>query len=451
MGGKKKSRPKKKRTKLQEAAAKRHANFKRIAKETGKRVQTFGGTKKNYTKSEARAIEKAGLSFSKVTGGAKNPLNRAPTNQGVKTGEMKKEFDTPLSKIDYSAFEGAMKGNPFAPGAPTGPSFSDSLRMSGSRGARFNEAGRNDLTTDKNVASSFAAGSGLFGNDIDVGDGVFRTKDQIIKMRDNPQNYDLEPGSRLFKQIQEAGKGLVSAPNTSGTLIAAADPTQLTGLGSTPSSPYTSTTGLDSVIRQGLGMDTTSGGLNIGGNFRLSAAESDRLGRVFSSTPSNKMLSEGGDLRFSDMFDADTLGATITKGINTFKNKIPVINMLPDLKINSVAEEAQRRYLGYNPNFPSNVLKQNRSRGSRLVGAQGVRQLPISQTSQAAAVPPIIPQASGSGTNLQNLQNIQNQAYNQQMSIYGSPNYTARLQSIQNIRPLSQRQIFNRDYFSQFV
>lgn len=66
------------------------------------------------------------------------------------------------------------------------------------------------VNDDMMISSAFSAGSGLFGDDIDVGDGVFRTKDQIIKMRDNPQNFNLDPGSRLFKQIQEAGKGLVN-------------------------------------------------------------------------------------------------------------------------------------------------------------------------------------------------------------------------------------------------
>ncbi len=50
-----------------------------------------------------------------------------------------------------------------------------------------------------------------------------------------------------------------------------------------------------------------------------------------------------------------------------------------------------------------------------------------------------------------NLQDIQQQAYNQQMSIYGTPNYTAQFQPTQRIRPLRRRQYFNRDYFTQFA
>ena len=63
--GKRKSKPKKKKTKVQQAAAKRHATFKKT------RVQTFGGTRKasSYTKKELGRIDAAGLSRSAVTGG----------------------------------------------------------------------------------------------------------------------------------------------------------------------------------------------------------------------------------------------------------------------------------------------------------------------------------------------------------------------------------------------
>jgi hypothetical protein len=52
---------------------------------------------------------------------------------------------------------------------------------------------------------------------------------------------------------------------------------------------------------------------------------------------------------------------------------------------------------------------------------------------------------------LPNLQDMQQQAYNQQMSIYGAPNYMAQFQPVQRVRPLRRRQYFNRDYFTQFA
>ena len=68
--------------KIRDAARVRHENFKK----TG--VQTFGGTRRNYSTREAEKIRDAGLNFSKVTGGAKNPLARAPINPNIKVGEL---------------------------------------------------------------------------------------------------------------------------------------------------------------------------------------------------------------------------------------------------------------------------------------------------------------------------------------------------------------------------
>ena len=74
--------PKSNMDKIRDAARARHENFKK----TG--VQTFGGTRRNYSTREAEKIRDAGLNFSKVTGGAKNPLARAPINPNIKVGEL---------------------------------------------------------------------------------------------------------------------------------------------------------------------------------------------------------------------------------------------------------------------------------------------------------------------------------------------------------------------------
>ena len=239
-------------------------------------------------------------------------------------------------------------------------------------------------------------------------------------MRDNPQNFNLEPGSRLFKQVQEAGKGLVSTPNTSGTLISAADPTQLTGLGSTPSSPYTSTTGLDSVIRQGLGMDATSGGLNIGSsNVGLDQETSNRIGRALRAGPSDYNMVDGGDVRFRDVLQADNAGNTITRNINKFKNAIPILNMLPDMPLDSMARADSRAYLGYNPNLPSNVLKQRGGlQGTGAAGSSSRRPLATAITQSLPQQQQVRPSTSTTattqaGVDPNRLLQIQQQAYQQ--------------------------------------
>ena len=139
--------------KMRDKAKERHKNFKKT------RVQTHGGTRKKYSKREAEKIGRLGKvgnetssqAFNRITGGAKDPRDRAPDNQGVRFGkvlEPVQEFSDSLD-LDYSAFEGMP--NAFD-AKDTGPTFSDSLRMSQMSGARFNEAGRNDLGGNKDLS-----------------------------------------------------------------------------------------------------------------------------------------------------------------------------------------------------------------------------------------------------------------------------------------------------------
>ena len=452
-GGKK---TKKKKTKAQQAAAKRHANFKKT------RVQTFGGTKKRYTKAEARKIEKAGLNFSKVTGGAANPLNRAPSTEGVKAGDLMQPVEDFSKKLglDYSAFAAPQVNYDFNKRAPSDISFSDAIRATG--GARFNEAGRNELGGgNKDVAS--LGGYGLhraiqgkthynpdgslkrrttesFIDSMDMNDADFEKKYKINKEQfNNLQSMGVGDGTltathdnRLFKSVPATGpagdrpasdaykEGMLqknltpSSPgNIYGIKLAAAGDLSGLGIGAPKATGYTPTIG---GLAESLGLDpktgqevgTSAGGLNVGGDYGLS------IGNMFSAPTNNRMLSEGGDLRMSDMFEADTQGAKIAKGINFVKNKIPLVNMLPDMKINSVAEEAQRRYLGYNPNLPASALARMDKKGG------GGTRLPLTPTVAQEVAPQYQPVPSASttpttqtGVDPNRLLQIQQQAYAQ--------------------------------------
>ena len=442
----------KKKTAVQQAAAKRHANFKK----TG--VQTFGGTKKKYSKKEAEKIEKAGLSFSKVTGGAANPLNRAPTNEGVEAGDLMQPVkDFAESLPDYSQFAAPQVNYDFNKRPPSDISFGDAVRS----GARFNQAGTGGPSYATDTAS--LGGYGLFkgiqqkthydsegklikpttesfmDNEY-MNDADFEKKYKINKEQyRNLQGMGAGDGTltathdnRLFKSVPATGpaadtpasdaykEGMLqknltpSSPgNIYGIKLAAAGDLSGLGIGAPKATGYTPTIG---GLAESLGLDpktgqevgTSAGGLNIGGDYGLS------IGNMFNAPTNNRMLSEGGTLQMSDMFQADTQGANIAKGINFVKNKIPLVNMLPDMKINSVAEEAQRRYLGYNPNLPASALARMDKKGG------GGTRLPLTPTVAQEVAPQYQPVPSASttpttqtGVDPNRLLQIQQQAYAQ--------------------------------------
>lgn len=437
MGGKRKSRPKKKKTAVQKAAAKRHANFKKT------RVQTFGGTRKSYSVKEANKIDKAlgKGSFARVTKGAADPRNRAPSTSGVKVGPMKEEFTTPLSGMSYSQFEGAMKSNPFAPGADRGVSFTDAVRATRGGGlgisrpstGGFGGTINRRFETPKDYIPKDVATLGGFGINKKIQDKTHYTEDGRLKKKTVESFYDrqfmddadFENKYKINKEQHDNLLGQTSGNN----MIAAAG--GLTGLGATPVGPIggvksPESFGYPSQEAVDRATGTTTGGLNFG----LSKQESDRLGRVFRDGPSPRMLSQGGDLRFSDMFEADTQGNKMAKGINFVKNLIPVVNRLPDMKINTVAEEAQRQYLGFNPNLPANVLQQQdrrRPNNNRTVyGTQSLYEdQPYYQPVQNAPATTPIQQ---SGVDPNRLLQIQQQAYAQAFNpmVVGGYNPTFR-------------------------
>ena len=419
MGGGKKNKSKKTKTKVQEAATKRHENFKKTVKETGKRVQTFGGTKTKYTKAEARALEKAhggAAGFARVTGGAANPLNRSPSTQGVKVGPMKEEFTKPLSGMSYSQFEGAMKSNPFASSADRGVSFSDAMKATrgGGLGISRTSTGGGRFETPKDVATIPGFSINKQYQDKSHYDEEGNLKKSTSESRlDRFLLSDPEFEKKYNMTVDEHDR-LGGLPQTSGGDMIAAAGGGLTGLGATPVPSYfgiKSPESFGAPSQEAVARGTTTGGLNFG----LSAEESDRLGRVFRDGPSPRMLSQGGDLRFSDMFEADTQGNKMSKGINFVKNLIPVVNRLPDMKINTVAEEAQRRYLGYNPNLPAGALarmdRRSPNNNRTVYGTQSLfEDQPYYQPVQNA---PATAPVQQSGVDPNRLLQIQQQAYAQ--------------------------------------
>ena len=118
-------------------------------------------------------------------------------------------------------------------------------------------------------------------------------------MRDNPQNFNLEPGSRLFKQIQEAGKGLVTAPG--GDKVATAG--GIGGLGISPAATAPSyfsikspeSFGAPSQADVDAAAGITAGGLNIGGSgFTPSSPSGGSNARALKPTGNPDVMSPDG-------------------------------------------------------------------------------------------------------------------------------------------------------------
>ncbi len=245
-GGKKsKSKKSKTKTKAQKMAVANKAKYGGTAK--------AAAANKAANKAKAKAKHTASQAAKKTSPSKGGSISKGTTGIGpVKSGAT---YSKAVSK---------------ATNAPTKKTSGVGPVASGKQYASMLKASPPKLKDGTKVASAFSAGSGLFGDDIDVGDGVFRTKDQIIKMRDNPQNFNLEPGSRLFKQIQEAGKGLVTAPG--GDKIAATG--DMSGLGISPTTTTPSyfsikspeTFGAPSQADVDAAAGITAGGLNIGGS-----------------------------------------------------------------------------------------------------------------------------------------------------------------------------------------
>ena len=421
MGGGKKNKTKKKKTKVQEAAAKRHETFKKIAKETGKRVQTYGGTRKNYSKSEARAIEKAmgPGSFSKVTKGAKNPLKRAPYSD-VKAGPLMpavKDFNESLGN-DYSKYAAPNINYNYSERPKSDISFGDAVRA----GARFNAPGRSDLTGGRNVAMLPGDNMGsIIGTGAALGFGL-----SLPGMVKNA----IDAGGKLKENIEKKLNPEDVSSTGIGDMSNLVSSTNLSGLGMTPKTSSYDPGSTAFALRTGdfdpasyekfKASQETAGGLNIGSSaFGLDSETSDRIGRALRAGPSDYNMVDGGDVTFRDVLQADNMGNAITRNINKFKSAIPILNMLPDMPLDSMARADSRAYLGYNPNLPTSVIKQRggiQGTGGR-VNSKGVTRFPtVIEQILPEAVP--VPSASTTpatqtGVDPNRLLQIQQQAYAQ--------------------------------------
>ena len=126
MGGKKGNKSKKSKTKtaVQKAAEARHAKFKQT------KVQTFGGKRTKFSKSEESRIKKAGYGVDGYSKAAPNKASGYSGTSGVSVGSKIKNPNPKVSGVGPVI---------------SGSEYADMLKASP---PRFNELGRNEVNQD---------------------------------------------------------------------------------------------------------------------------------------------------------------------------------------------------------------------------------------------------------------------------------------------------------------
>lgn len=464
MGGKKSNKSKKSKTKAQKAAAARHAKFKQT------RVQTFGGKRKSFSKSEETRIKKAGYSVAGYSSAAPNKASGYSGTTGVSVGSKIKNPNPKITGVgpvaDGSEYANMLKANP----------------------PRFQEAGRNEV--NQNIATNYNdLGSGLqniLQNQYKAFDKQGLGEKELKRLQNMYPGFTpragitdgtktaMLPGDNMgsifgvgaalgtgfalpsiIKNAKEAGEVLkqnierkLNPEDVSSTgigdmsnLVAS---TNLSGLGMTPKT----TTGYDPgstayALRTGdfdpasyekfKASQQTAGGLNIGG---LSAEESNRLGRVVTSEQqADNYRSTLNPNSFKGLSDGETFGSgpvasgeDYARGLNvspygsventmrSVVGKIPGINMLPGVNTRLLTDKeiADKRISAQKQLAYRNEMAKIRG------GASGGNRLPVTPTVIEEIIPEALPVPSASttpttqtGVDPNRLLQIQQQAYAQ--------------------------------------
>jgi len=123
MGGKKGKKKSKKKTKVQKAAAARHAKFKQT------KVQTFGGKKKNFSKSEETRIKKAGYKVEGYSQAAPNKASGYSGTTGVSVGSTIKNPNPKPEAKKTSGVGPVADGAKYAAAIQATPKFKEATKV----------------------------------------------------------------------------------------------------------------------------------------------------------------------------------------------------------------------------------------------------------------------------------------------------------------------------------
>ena len=463
MGGKKGNKSKKSKTKtaVQKAAEARHAKFKQT------KVQTFGGKRTKFSKSEESRIKKAGYGVDGYSKAAPNKASGYSGTSGVSVGSKIKNPNPKVSGVGPVI---------------SGSEYADMLKASP---PRFNELGRNEVNQDLafinfNKIKESPANTPL-------GDGMI--KDSLNQMQKNlKQKYDtmrdsgimsdqeynkqmkrllgdqfkdqssLNTGTltathdnRLFKSVPATGpagdqpasdfykKGILQKNILPGTLrnplgipLASTAPISTLGIQTAASG---SEVGFDrdsfNRALEGNYDPDSAGGLNIGGGegsgSRSRVLTSEQLGDAYKSTlnpDSFKGLSDGETFGSGPVASGEDYArglnvspyGSVENTMRSVVGKIPLVNRIPGVNTRLLTDKeiADKRISA------QNQLAYRKEMAKFRGGASGGNRLPVTPTVIEEILPEALPVPSASttpttqtGVDPNRLLQIQQQAYAQ--------------------------------------
>jgi hypothetical protein len=479
MGGKRsnRSRSKKSRTRtaVQKAAAARHAKFKQT------RVQTFGGKKTSFSKKEEARIKKAGYSVAGYSKAAPNKASGYSGTSGVSVGSKIKNPNPKTTGIGpvksgdtYAKSLSTATNQPTKKTTGIGP-YADGAKYAAALKAsppRFQEAGRNEV--NQNIATNYNdLGSGLqniLQNQYKAFDKQGLGEKELKRLQNMYPGFTPRAGitdgtltathdNRLFKSVPATGPSadVLAGPefkrlyNVDGGLIKGGDlfnKNNSIGIPLASTAPI-STLGIQTAAggsEAGFDRDSfnralegnydpdSAGGLNIGGNFGLSAAESDRLSRAIKPTGNPDVMSPDGTFNRPGPGGPEPEADYTSYQPGSFYNQSDT-NMNPTNFLRSARNviTTPARMLGINNQFTNMLIpKSNEAiqdgidqRGPRPTltrrrGGGGGARLPVTPTVIEEIIPEALPVPSASttpatqtGIDPNRLLQIQQQAYAQ--------------------------------------
>ena len=461
MGGKKGNKSKKSKTKtaVQKAAEARHAKFKQT------RVQTFGGKRTKFSKSEESRIKKAGYSVSGYSKAAPNKASGYSGTSGVSVGSKIKNPNPKTTGvgpvISGREYSDMLKANPpklnqlgrnevnqDLAGNYTSPNVKNyGLRPDGSTGFYqtgdvFNTGGKSgkDFRFDgkqfvpvktamlggDNLGSAFGIGS-VIGAGLALPSMIKNATEKGLELRKN-----LERKLNPEESQNQSSLGISNAISSTGNL---------TGLGIGSSPNYFSIKSPDSygapsqeAVDKAAGI--TAGGLNIGGGgftpdnpsgSRSRVLTSEQLGDAYKSTlnpNSFKGLSDGETFGSGPVASGEDYArglnvspyGSVENTMRSVVGKIPGINMLPGVNTRLLTDKeiADKRISA------QNQLAYRKEMSKIKKGASGGNRLPVTPTVIEEILPEALPVPSASttpttqtGVDPNRLLQIQQQAYAQ--------------------------------------